>query len=291
MRANGFVTASEVYLAPRLSVGWQASENSRLSFAAGRYHQYLRVPETVLSGNLSDAWTDVSVLGAEGGLEQRPLAVAGATHLAVGLDHTPREDLRLGMVGFYKMFDGTPEVNGLRSSGIDLWLDWQNGPWAAWAGYSLAWAWTQEELLTTSDRFSARHLLSGGFTAPLPSGVRFGLRLASSRGIPYTPIPTSAPAGAPTDEAAFEQATRETMARDAISGAPAGSYLRIDAMVSRSWTARLLGTDVEIVPYLKVLNALDRRDALFYQFDASDLRPRSLESVPLLPVIGIEWRQ
>jgi hypothetical protein len=122
--------------------------------------------------------------------------------------------------------------------------------------------------------------------------MRFGLRLASSRGIPYTPIPTSAPAGAPTDEVAFDQATRETLARDAISGAPAGSYLRIDAMVSRSWSARLLGTDVEIVPYLKVLNALDRRDALFYQFEAGqDLRPRSLESVPLLPVIGIEWRQ
>jgi hypothetical protein len=292
LRANAFVTASEVHLAPRLSVGWQASENSSLSFAAGRYHQYLRVPETVLSGNLSDAWTDVSVLGAEGGLEQRPLAIAGATHLAVGLDHEPRDDLRLGMVGFYKMFDGTPEVSGLRSSGIDLWLDWHNGPWAAWAGYSLAWAWTQEELLTTADRFSARHLLSGGFTAPLPSGVRFGLRLASSRGIPYTPIPTSAPAGAPTDEVVFDQATRETMARDAISGAPAGSYLRIDAMVSRSWTARLLGTEVEFVPYLKVLNALDRRDALFYQFEAGqDLRPRSLESVPLLPVIGIEWRQ
>jgi hypothetical protein len=292
MRANAFITASEVHLAPRLSVGWEVSESSNLSFAAGRYHQYLRVPETVLSSNLSDAWTDVSVLGAEGGLERRPLAIAGATHLAVGLDHRPREELRLGMVGFYKMFDGTPEVAGLRSSGIDLWLDWHNGPWAAWAGYSLAWAWTQEELLTTADRFSARHLFSGGVTAPLPSGMRFGLRLASSRGIPYTPIPTSAPAGAPTDEVAFDQATRETLARDAISGAPAGSYLRIDAMVSRSWSARLLGTDVEIVPYLKVLNALDRRDALFYQFEAGqDLRPRSLESVPLLPVIGIEWRQ
>jgi hypothetical protein len=123
--------------------------------------------------------------------------------------------------------------------------------------------------------------------------VRFDVRLASSRGIPYTPIPTSPQAGGPpTDEAAFDQATRETLARDAISGAPAGSYLRIDAMVSRGWTVHILGTDVELVPYLKVLNALDRRDALFYQFDAGqDMRPRSLESVPLLPVIGIEWRQ
>lgn len=293
LRTNAFISASELHLAPRLSLGWQVSEHSNLSVAAGRYHQYLRVPETVLSGNLSDAWTDVSVLGSEGGLERRPLAVAGATHLSVGLDHTPSDQLRLGMVAFYKSYDGTPEVNGLRSSGIDLWLNWKNGPWAAWGGYSLAWAWSQRELLGTSDRFSARHLLSGGVSAPLPSGVRLDVRLASSRGIPYTPIPTSAPTGVPgSSDQEYAPNDPTELARDAISGAPAGSYLRIDAKVSRRWTARLLGTDVEFAPYLKVLNALDRRDALFYQFEAGeDLRPRSLESVPFLPVIGIEWRQ
>jgi hypothetical protein len=197
------------------------------------------------------------------------------------------------MVAFYKSYDGTPEVNGLRSSGIDLWLNWKNGPWAAWGGYSLAWAWSQQELLGTSDRFSARQLLSGGVSAPLPSGVRLDVRLASSRGIPYTPIPTSATGGFPgTNDEVYDEIAQEARARDAISGAPAGSYLRIDARVSRRWTARLLGTDVELAPYLKVLNALDRRDALFYQFEAGrDLRPRSLESVPFLPVIGIEWRQ
>lgn len=293
MRTNAFVSASKVRLAPRLSVAWQVSEHSNLSFAVGRYHQYLRVPETVLSGNLSDAWTDISVLGSEGGLERRPLAVAGATHFAVGLDHAPREGLRLGMVAFYKSYDGTPEVTGLQSSGIDLWLDWKNGPWAAWGGYSLAWAWSQQELLGTANRFSARHLLSGGVSAPLPSGFRLDLRLASSRGIPYTPIPTSATGGLPGPNGeAYDEPTQQTLARDAISGAPAGSYLRIDGIVSRSWRARLLGADVELVPYLKVLNALDRRDALFYQFEAGqDLRPRSLGAVPVLPVIGIEWRQ
>jgi hypothetical protein len=293
LRTNAFLSASELHLAPRLSVGWQVSEHSNLSFAAGRYHQYLRVPETLLSGNLSDAWTDASLLGTEAGLQRRPFAVAGATHFSVGLDHTPSEELRLGMVAFYKSYDGTPEVTGLRSSGLDLWLDWQNGPWAAWAGYSLAWAWAQQERLGTADRFSARHLLSGGVRAPLPSGMRFAVRLSSSRGIPYTPIPTSAPGGVPaSDQEAFDELVQRDQAREAISGAPAGSYLRIDATVSRSWSAHLLGADVELVPYLKVLNALDRRDALFYQFDAGqDLRPRSLDAVPLLPVIGIEWRQ
>jgi hypothetical protein len=294
LRANAFLSVSQLRLAPRLSVGLQVSESSTLSFAAGRYHQYLRVPETVLSGSLSAAWPDATVFGERaGGFQERPLAVAAATHFAVGLSHTPRDELRLGMVGFYKQYSGTPEVTGLRSSGIDLWLDWKNGPWAAWAGYSLAWAWTQEEFASTTDRFSARHLLSGGVSAPLPSGVRFDIRLASSRGIPYTPIPTSAAVDAGEGRDQFNVGpTTEDLAREAISGAPEGSYLRLDAMVSRGWTARLFGTEVEFVPYLKLLNALDRRDALFYQFEAGpDVRPRSLEAVPILPVIGIEWRQ
>ena len=290
LRANLFLSASRVRLAPRLSLLWQVSESSTLSVAGGRYYQYLRIPETILSGNLSDAWTDV--LAGEVGMYSptaSPLAVAGATHLAVGLTHIPRPSLRLGMEAFYKAFDGSPELEGLRASGIDLWIDFGDGPWAAWAGYSLAWAWSQRGEQTVTNRFSARHLLSGGLSAPLPSGVRFDARLASSYGIPYTPIPTG------RTESAFPEADRETLQRGAdrlLAGAPDGSYLRLDAQISRSWTARLFGSEIEIMPYLKLLNALDRRDALFYQFDAGhDLRPRSLQAVPLLPVIGIAWNQ
>lgn len=289
LRANFFLSASQNRLAPRVSVGWQVSESSTLFAAGGRYYQYLRVPETVLSSDLSSAWSDVLAgEGTEPSVD-RPLAVAGATHLVVGMAHAPRTTLRLGMEGYLKAFDGAPQVRSLRASGIDLWIDWRNGGWAAWAGYSLAFAWFQEASSSTSDRFSSRHLLSGGVTAPLPTGVFFDLRLASSSGLDYTAIPTGA---------AVPSRERDTEVFDAtptastLSGAPAGSYLRLDAQLSRGFTADLLGTRFEFVPYLRVLNALDRRDALFYQFDVErDLRPRSLHAVSLLPVVGIAWRQ
>jgi hypothetical protein len=43
--------------------------------------------------------------------------------------------------------------------------------------------------------------------------------------------------------------------------------------------------------YLRVLNALDRRDALFYYFEPwrdPDLTP--LAELSVIPVLGIEWR-
>jgi hypothetical protein len=48
---------------------------------------------------------------------------------------------------------------------------------------------------------------------------------------------------------------------------------------------------VEIRPYLRILNALDRRDALFYAFQpwrSDELTP--LAERPLVPVVGIAWR-
>jgi hypothetical protein len=51
------------------------------------------------------------------------------------------------------------------------------------------------------------------------------------------------------------------------------------------------GRDVVLRPYLKVLNALNRRDALFYHFERwRDQDPRPLADLPLLPVMGVEWR-
>jgi hypothetical protein len=43
---------------------------------------------------------------------------------------------------------------------------------------------------------------------------------------------------------------------------------------------------------VKVLNALDRRDALFYHFDRNAQNPatRPLAPLRILPVIGVEWR-
>ena len=76
-----------------------------------------------------------------------------------------------------------------------------------------------------------------------------------------------------------------------LSGAPEDSYLRVDAEISRRWVASIGRSSVEIAPYVRVLNALDRRDALFYQTTADQplTRPAPLASLPVIAIFGVSW--
>jgi hypothetical protein len=69
-------------------------------------------------------------------------------------------------------------------------------------------------------------------------------------------------------------------------------FIRLDAQIARSWQSDWRGYAFTVTPYLKVLNALNRRDALFYHFDRGSAtpEPRAIAAVPLLPVFGVEWR-
>jgi hypothetical protein len=65
----------------------------------------------------------------------------------------------------------------------------------------------------------------------------------------------------------------------------------MDAEISYPWTTEWGGARVTVTPYLKVYNALDRRDSFFYRSDGSSHdRPRPLAALPLLPVVGLQWR-
>jgi hypothetical protein len=48
---------------------------------------------------------------------------------------------------------------------------------------------------------------------------------------------------------------------------------------------------MELRPFLRILNALNRRDALFYHFDPwRNEGPEPLADLPFLPLVGLEWR-
>src|SRR5690606_29565060 len=72
---------------------------------------------------------------------------------------------------------------------------------------------------------------------------------------------------------------------------PDEPFLRLDAEISQHWTTRRAGRTMEIAPYLRILNSLGRRDALFYFLDPErndDLQP--IGALPIIPVVGVEWR-
>jgi hypothetical protein len=113
--------------------------------------------------------------------------------------------------------------------------------------------------------------------------------------LPYTAIPFRS-FGASDKSTALDpgdpEGGRDTAASadSPLVGGLDEEFLRIDieihALVSRRWA----GKQWNIRPYVRVLNALDRRDALFYTFQpwrSDSLMP--LAERPFLPIFGVAF--
>ncbi|CAN5838162.1 TonB-dependent receptor [soil metagenome] len=286
MRLDRFSLNGSVAVAPRLSATWLVTERAALTLAGGRYHQYLRAPESALLAASS-------ATGVPGMSYSSALTVGSATHFTAALDQDLGEGIRLGIEGYFKNYQGLPAAANAEAnaSGVDLWMRRGTGDITGWIGYSLAWLWTIDTVQGNS--FSGRHLLSSGASAPIGERNKLDLQLAYGAGLPYATIPFG---GSDWATASPESEVRQ-LANGALTGSapllPAHErpYLRVDVAASRTWTPRLFGTRAQIASYLKLLNTLGRRDALFYHYDRDrDEAPRALAALPLVPVLGVEWK-
>lgn len=286
VRADFFSLDPAPRIAPRAAVTFVLGEKASLTLAGGQYRQYVRAseqPVTTLGTVLPDS------------VRTSPLNIASASHMVVSLDQELVEKIRLGIEGFYKNFRGlsTVETDRAQASGLDLWVRRPTGRLTGWLGYSLAWIWSSDDgLLAGQQTFAGRHLVSAGIGGPLGDQGRFDLRVAYGAGLPYTAIPEPE---TPVFGAATRASARSLRGDDDVPltpRAPDEPYLRVDLQFARTFITDLRGFAFELTPYFKVLNALDRRDALFYHFDrnaeAPDARP--LAPLPVLPIVGLEWR-
>jgi hypothetical protein len=300
MRLDHFSTDASVRPAPRLKLAWMVSDHAVLSLAAGRYHQLARA---------SDESVDDALVGVVGGGSEDPvggtplLPVATATHLVASLDQMLVPTVRLGLDGYVKVFDGVSAPGQrLNASGADLRVQHASRDVTLWLGYSLAWLWADDGLGYTSERFTGQQLLSAGASGLAWDRVGLDLRLGYGDGLPLTAVQVVDAASAGPETPGFENGAGNdgpvsgggSVRDDAAlwpGGGRADQFLRLDAEVSGIFDARIGSRRMLIRPYLRVVNALGRRDALFFYFEpwrSDDVQP--LVESAVLPILGFEWR-
>ncbi len=275
------------YIAPRLLATWLLSDDAALTLAVGRYHQYVRTPESVITA------PDASDSASTPSYGPNPLlAVAGASHIVLSLDQQITSGVRLGLEGFHKIYDGVPtDPDGrAQSSGLDFWIRRNRGTIQGWLGYSLAWIWSNDPTKRPVDEiFSGRHLVSAGVLGPAGDAGRFELRATYGAGLPFTAIqPGANPPAQPAGGGDIAPPRGNVVASSQLVSTPDQPYLRLDGEVTHTWLVHWMGSPMLLTPYLRVLNALNRRDALFYHFDGSqEAAPQALAALPIVPVLGV----
>lgn len=277
----------------RLALLWNLTEDALLTVAGGRYHQLSRIADAQVELAVGDLMT-AGTGGRTAGLGQLPLlSVASADHVVLSLDQRLAPAVRLTTEGFYKRFTGLGGLGSadLNASGLDLRVLREGERLTGWLGYSLSWFWDSPDAMGRADEFTGRHLLSVGFQGRVTGRWSVDLSLAYSDGLPLTSIPFTDAAGAVSE--GFDRATLSAASESTgpLAGRTSDAFLRVDAEVSADLEPVVGGRTAHLRPYLRVLNALDRRDALFYYFEPwrdPDLRP--LAELSVIPVLGLEWR-
>lgn len=284
LRADMFSTEQSVHLAPRFAATLLVTDRVSLTMSGGRYRQYVRAPERSLSsiGIVPDS--------SAGSV----LSVAEATHLVLGLAQDFGEGIRLGLDGYFKEYEGLEPSRDSKthSSGVDLWLRRNAGTLTGWLGYSLSWVWTVEEDRRAANSFRGRHLINAGLAGPVVGRGTFDLRVSYGAGLPYTAIPEPEVASPVFSRAGAEESTTMYAAADggALPTEPSAPYVRVDAQISRPFNGSVGEFDFQIMPYVRVINALNRRDAIFYHYTPDGGRAEPLADLPVLPVFGFEWK-
>ncbi|HEY8470366.1 MAG TPA: TonB-dependent receptor [Longimicrobiales bacterium] len=296
LRADAFSLQPGLRLAPRIGATWLPTDRLVVRLTAGQYRQFVSVPEAF----------DEHVVWPAAATVRTPLVIARASHVVLGLDREVGYGIRLGLESFVKHFDGLPREVApalrikpprrdaeMNVSGVDLWVQRSTGRLQGWLGYSVAWIHADEHGYGPTRAADGRQLVSAGLSGPIGGGGEFELRFSYGAGLPYTAVPeVGAPEPALTAAAVqFPSAFFATELSEGVSRSrrPDEPYVRLDAQVSHTWDTRFRGTKVEVTPYLRVLNALDRRDALFYRSDGEEgLQPVGV--LPIVPVLGVAWR-
>ena len=266
LRATYNAKTAQVHVLPRASVMLMANARSAITLSAGRFSQAQAKAEAS-----SNAGFDSRV----------PLNLTHATHAELGFQrHTARAFLNAS--AYVRRYDGGPALDAQLIPGGDLI-----------AGYAtqvgtVSLTYTIGRLLvnaaTPNDR-ETQQLVAFNF-AGRHRGIRLDLTGSYGTGVPITSIALEhandvVPGPRPLS-------TQPTAAF--APGTPTQNDFRVDATVGTEFHFRRGDRIARLRPYVRIVNALSQRDALFYFQGGNVSQPaQELARLPAMPTIGLRW--
>jgi hypothetical protein len=286
-RADNF-GGGVTHLAPRAAIVWAVGPEALVTVAAGRYHQPTRASQEQVERSLA-AFADAAAAPAD------PLPVATADHFVLSLDQRLGNLARIGLQGFWKGYRGLPSAarESVRSSGVDVRIVTAGDRQAAWLGYGLSWYWSSVDLTGRASEFAGRHLLTAGVSGRLLGPLQAEARMAYGAGLPYTSIPFGGQGYASYASTTINQTAQAPLVNDTEEALVVGldeTFLRLDLEIHAVFEPTWGGHPWRVRPYVRILNALDRRDALFYTYQpwrSDAVKP--LAERPVLPLLGVAF--
>ncbi len=265
-------------LLPRVSLSRELEDRTILTLSAGRFSQVHAAVSPVAGGDVgSDSEPSLS-------LEARA-EVSRATQVEALVERNLGSSALSASVFLHRH-----DRHGLRRArtvpGMEVGWGYAGERVSGSIGYSFSGAGRGVGVEALYER--DRHLAVADLLVQAGS-FAFQLGGAWGRGLPFTSIALEHPAE-PTG-------VDRTLATPYLSagweGQPDPSsrpHLRLDGAASMEREVRMFGRSVVVSPYVRILNALSHRDALFHLHDErEDGVVRPLATLPAIPVLGVRW--
>jgi hypothetical protein len=279
-------TARELFL-PRLALEALPFDGTALRLSVGRYSRLATVFDG--SDDLAVGSTSNSILPADA---RQWMTRATATQFEAG--GTQRwKQLTAGVAAYWSRPGITPvgeEIAPLR--GIDVTARIEQGESALQASLShvirdvSSGAGQVTSTLPGARRVERRAAVQGRTAVGRFTGK---LAVSYARGLSFTSIVLER-AAATTYDGIKSPVTSALASRVDRGASPVqDAYLRVDASVSARWCVGGAGCRLVVAPYARVLNALDRRDAIFYYSDAAAEASNRIAGIPALLTLGVRF--
>ena len=302
VRAAYYSDGSDLSVNPRFSLRHFLQDNVRIKLAGGIYRQYLQlVSSEGFSG--ADTWVPLDETVDPGRSWQ----------VITGLEWDASKSYSLSTEAYYTDLSNLVSVNedaeenreDLTSkelfhtggtgyaTGLEFFLEKRSGQLTGWLGYTLGWTRRTFDQIdygrSHPPKYDRRHDLSLTATYRFtPACSTCGHWILTTNfvygtGQAYTP---AAARYTLTDPAAEEPVDRLLAARR--NSGRLLPYHRLDLGVRRTLT--LFGQHAEI--YLQIVNAYNRRNEWFIQYDAEDSEkpPQIVRMLPVIPTFGFDFR-